>query len=626
MLSLFGSIAILFALIFSLLQTLLPMWGYWRKNPFILAFARPAAYGQGLYILIAYTLLTLGFINNDFSIAYIAANSHPDLPFIYRVTALWGSHEGSILLWILILNIWTTIVSFCKCQTSEQQQFRSLTLAILGLISFCFLSFLFFTSNPFLPNIGPQIGRDLNPLLQDPGFIIHPPMLYMGYVGFSAAFAMTQAALLQNNLSAHWANITRKFAIAAWSFLTLGIALGSWWAYRVLGWGGFWFWDPVENASLLPWLAGLALIHVLIVAEKRNMVKNWSVLLATFTFILSILGTFLVRSGVLVSVHTFASDPTRGIFLLILLATLIVIACMIYLKRLALTTQHSAAKKLFFLSREMFLLLNGGLLFAAMFTILLGTLYPLIIDAFHAGAISVGAPYFNLVMLPQVFFVMALMALVPFSRFDLKQKFPWKKISKNILISVFGAMSLIWATNYQFHWQAILVLSLSFCIILNTFPFLRSSTGMTVAHTGFAVFLIGIILSSTLNIEKMVRMEIGQTATIGPYNFHFLSTEGIKGENFRGIRAKFQITKNNRHIIFMQPEKRIYPVRDMVMSKVAIHPSIFRDLYLVLGDPFSETDWSVRLYYKPFIRWIWLGAFIMILGGILSLQNRFLKG
>src|SRR3990167_3600417 len=401
MINLFGTIAILFALFFALLQTLLPLIGYRRHNTLLLAFARPAAYGQAFYMLIAYGLLTLAFVQNDFTLTYVANNSHTSLPLIYKLTAPWGAHEGSILLWILILNIWTIAFSIVTKVDDAQ---RALTLALLGIISFCFLCFLLFTSNHFLATPELQSSRDLNPLLQDPGFIIHPPMLYMGYVGFSVTFAMTQAALLQNKLDSVWSLVIRRFAIAAWCFLTLGIALGSWWAYRVLGWGGFWFWDPVENASLLPWLAGLALIHVLIIVEKYNTTKKWAVLLAIITFILSLLGTFLVRSGVLVSVHTFANDPARGLFLLILLTILITAALLVYVVRLP-SIFSSFIKNAFF-SRETFLLTNSHLLFIAMLTILLGTLYPLILDALRIGSISIGAPYFNLVMLPQVFFVM----------------------------------------------------------------------------------------------------------------------------------------------------------------------------------------------------------------------------
>ncbi|OGT36054.1 MAG: hypothetical protein A3F11_05430 [Gammaproteobacteria bacterium RIFCSPHIGHO2_12_FULL_37_14] len=631
MLSLFGTIALLFALFFSFLQAVLPLWGYRRDNAIMLAFARPAAYGQCVYILIAYVLLTIAFANSDFTITYVAANSHPNLPLIYRLTALWGSHEGSILLWILILNVWTVTFSLCfhlspveeRINIEKNKIFFSLTLAILGIISFCFLSFLLLTSNPFVSTHELQTGHDLNPLLQDLGFIIHPPMLYIGYVGFSVAFAITQAALIQNNLSATWAILSRRFAIAAWTFLTLGIALGSWWAYRVLGWGGFWFWDPVENASLLPWLAGIALIHILILAEKRDASKNWAVLLIIITFALSILGTFLVRSGVLVSVHTFANDPTRGLFLLVLLGILITAAFAVYVIRISTSLSINQFQKITFFSREMFLLINGTLIFIAMLTILLGTLYPLILEALHFGSISVGAPYFNLVMLPQVFLIMIFMGLVSYSHWESSIAIiPWRKIAKKMLISCISAISLLWVISHQLDWIAIICLSLSIWIILNTVQFYRIATGMTIAHIGFAILIIGILLSSVLNQEREIRLKTGYSTNLGPYNFYFLSTEGIKGTNYHGIRANFEIRKNQHHIAYLHPEKRIYPVRDMVMTKVAIHPSIFRDLYLALGDPFAEDDWSIRLYYKPFIRWIWLGAIIMVIGGLFSIWQR----
>src|SRR3990167_1312828 len=637
MLSLFGTMAILFALLFSFLQAIVPLLGYWRNNPFMLAFARPAAYGQSLYVLIAYVLLTIAFVSNDFSLAYVAANSHPDLPLIYRFTAIWGAHEGSILLWILILNSWTIAFSFIfypylkfilrslpqaeplkGLTTQNNKTLFALTLAMLGMISFCFLCFLLFTANPFLSTLEPQAGHDLNPLLQDPGFIMHPPMLYMGYVGFSVAFAITQAALIQGQLNQTWASTTRLFATTAWCFLTFGIALGSWWAYRVLGWGGFWFWDPVENASLLLWLNGIALIHVLILIEKRNTAKNWGGLLAIFTFILSLLGTFLVRSGVLVSVHTFANDPTRGIFLLSLLAILTTIALAVYIIQMPssniLLTKTSC-------SRETFLLLNSSLLSIAMLTILLGTVYPLILDALHLGSISVGAPYFNSVLLPQVLLVMFLMGLLPFSHWQKLTIIPWKKICQQLLVSLISAISILWALAHSTDWLAVLCLSLSIWIILNTLPWWRMTSGMALAHIGFAILIIGILLSSILNIQQEIRIQVGQVTTIGPYNFYFLSTEGIKGSNYHGIRGNFEVVKNKHHLTYLHPEKRIYPVRDMVMTKVAIHPGIFRDLYLALGEPYKQDDWSIRLYYKPFIRWIWLGAIIMMLGGLLSIRQ-----
>lgn len=620
MIQLFGVISLLFALFFAMLQGTLPLIGFYRQNPYLLAVARPAAFSQFIFLMMAYALLTIAFCTSDFSIAYVAANSHPSLPFMYRLTAVWGAHEGSILLWIVILSIWTVAYS-CL-----QKNNAALVLSVLGLISFCFLCFLLLTSNPFLPALTPQSGQDLNPLLQDPGFVIHPPMLYTGYVGFSVAFAITQAALIRGKLDSAWAQITRRFAIAAWCFLTLGITLGSWWAYRVLGWGGFWFWDPVENASLLPWLSGTALIHVLLLAEKRNMAKGWAALLAIISFALSLLGTFLVRSGVLISAHTFANDPERGVFLLLLLAVLVTAALSVYVARLP---QFSSERTPPFswLSREMGLLLNSTLLFVAMMTVLLGTLYPLILDALHLGTISVGAPYFNRVMMPLVFIVMFLMGFIPLCtwqkrRSDQSIPFILQAALKNMLISIFAALSLLWAVTGHFDFIAIVSLSLSFWIIQSIRGSLRLHAGMSIAHVGFAVLVIGIMLSATLNEEREVRVKPGDGITLGPYQFFFMTTEGADGSNYRGIRATFDVLKNGRHITLMHPEKRIYTVRDMVMTKVDIHPGIFRDLYLALGEPLDHSYWSLRLYYKPFIRWIWFGGLFMILGGIIAILQR----
>jgi cytochrome c-type biogenesis protein CcmF len=621
MIALFGKISLILAICFSLLQSVLPLWGYFRHNPYLLASARPSAWGQCICITSAYVLLTIAFANSDFSIAYVAANSHPSLPLMYRLTAVWGAHEGSLLLWILILTIWTVAFSL----TQKNNPSLPLVLAVLGLISFCFLCFLLLTSNPFLPALGPQTGHDLNPLLQDPGFVIHPPMLYAGYVGFSVAFAITQAALLRGQLDTTWATITRRFAIAAWCFLTLGITLGSWWAYRVLGWGGFWFWDPVENASLLPWLSGTALIHVLILSERRNVAKGWAALLAIISFALSLLGTFLVRSGVLISVHTFANDPARGVFLLLLLAVLLTAALVIYVIRIP---QISSEKTPPFswLSRETGLLLNSSLLFVAMLTILLGTLYPLILDALRLGTISVGAPYFNKVMAPLVFIVMTFMGLGPLCCWqDQSIKNLWKLAWKKIVVSItFAIVLLAFFTHRSFTLldidiTAVISLSLSFWIMLSISHSIRLLPGMSLAHLGFAVFVIGIMLSSSLSQEREVRIKPGSVVDIGPYQFLFLSTEGVSGANFRGIRADFEVTKNNRHITNMYPEKRIYPVREMVMTKVDIHPGIFRDLYIALGEPLDQDHWSVRLYYKPFMRWIWFGGIMMIIGGIIAI-------
>jgi cytochrome c-type biogenesis protein CcmF len=613
----FGEACLLFGIIFSLLQSMLPLVGRYRNNLYLLACARPCAWGQFFFVTAAYTLLTIGFLKNDFSIAYVAENSHSALPFMYRLTAVWGAHEGSILLWIFILNIWTIVYSLKK-----NDVLQPVVLAVLGIISFSFLSFLLLTSNPFLSALFPSNGHDLNPLLQDPGFVIHPPMLYTGYVGFSVAFAITQAALLNGKLDQVWAKMTRQFATAAWCFLTLGIALGSWWAYRVLGWGGFWFWDPVENASLLPWLSGTALIHVLVLVERRGVAKSWAALLAIVSFILSLLGTFLVRSGVLVSAHTFANDPARGIFLLLLLALLTTAALAVYalrLPKLSLSEAPSFSR----LSREMGLLLNSALLIVAMLTILLGTLYPLILDAFHLGIISVGAPYFNMVMAPLVFLTLALMGFAAMCHWQNQTaRKIWQKSWKKILISTISALGLVWYFVGQIDITAVSALSLSFWVILSILDSLRLLPGMALAHLGFAVFVLGVMLSSILNQELEIRIHPGTVVNLGPYQFFFLDTKGISGSNYRGIQATFEVAKNTLHVTTMYPEKRIYTVRDMVMTKVAIHPGIFRDLYIALGEPLDQNDWSVRIYYKPFIRWIWFGAMLMIVGGILAILQR----
>lgn len=619
MIQLFGEGSLYIALGFALLQSLATFWGYWRNNPFAIACARPAAWGQFICVLSAYCLLTFAFITNDFSIAYVAANSHETLPFMYRATAVWGAHEGSILLWVLILALWTFIFSL-QVKDNRQDFFKPLVLAILGLISVFFLIFLLFTSNPFQAASLGQTAQDLNPLLQDPGFIIHPPMLYMGYVGFSTAFAITVAALLQGMLDRRWIYTAKLYAIAAWCFLTFGIMLGSWWAYRVLGWGGFWFWDPVENASLLPWLAGTALIHILILVEKRGSAKAWAALLAIICFSLSLLGTFLVRSGVLISAHTFASDPSRGVFLLLLLAILLLSALTIYLLRLPAASQHVLFPAL---SRETSLIVNSALLMIAMATILLGTLYPLIVDALHLGSISVGAPYFNIVMLPLLFILMAAMGAGALCRWQgqtLREW--WLTARKNGAISLLLAALLVYIFTAQFLFVTVTSLALSFWVILSVLPQCRLQPAMSLAHAGFAILIIGIVLSSTLNQEKEVRMRPGNAVRVGPYQFFFIDTQGINGSNYRGIQAEFEVLKDTRHVTSLYPEKRIYTVRDMVMTKVDIHPGIFRDLYIALGEPLAGDDWSVRIYYKPFIRWIWLGGILMMISGVIAIFTR----
>lgn len=618
MLILFGYLSLWSALVFACVQSFPVFVGFYRRNPYLLAAARPAALAQCAAILFAYILMTIAFVTSDFSIAYVGMNSHPLLPFMYRLTAVWGGHEGSILLWIVLLNVWTVAFS----ALNKKHVLMPLTTAVLGVINVCFLLFLIFTSNPFLPADHLLTGSDLNPLLQDPGFVIHPPMLYTGYVGFAVTFAITMAALLRGEINQSWAVLTRRYALAAWCFLTLGIMLGSWWAYRVLGWGGFWFWDPVENASLLPWLAGTALIHVLLVTERRDAAKIWSVLLALVTFALSLLGTFLVRSGVLVSAHTFANDPSRGVFLLLLLAIVLTLALGIFLVRMPMLAGKHQAPPFHFVSRETGLLLNSGLLIIAMLTILLGTIYPLIIDALHMNAISVGAPYFNMVMTPLVFILMTFMGIGPLCQWQQQEVKPLlMKLGKQALYSLVAALVLLWGITGTLQPSALISLTLSLWIILSVVGAVRVKPGMVLAHSGFAVLIIGILLSSLLSQESEVRIKPGNAVKLGPYQFFFVDVKAANGSNYRGVRAQFEVLKDTRHITNMMPEKRIYFVRDMVMTKVDIHPSLFRDLYLALGEPLENDEWSVRLYYKPFIRWIWAGSLIMIIGGIISISG-----
>ncbi len=618
MISIFGNLSLILALLFCLLQSIVPLFGAWKRNPYALAIARPAALGQFIFIMMAYVLLTIAFAVSDFSITYVAENSHPALPLMYRLTAVWGAHEGSILLWTCILSVWTIVFSIVE----KNNPSLPIVLSVLGCISLCFLFFLLLTSNPFLAATSQLEGKDLNPLLQDPGFVIHPPMLYTGYVGFAVAFAITQAGLITGKLDANWASLTRRFALAAWCFLTFGIALGSWWAYRVLGWGGFWFWDPVENASLLPWLSGTALIHVLLLVEKRNCMKGFAALLALICFALSLLGTFLVRSGILISAHTFANDPMRGMFLLMLLAIVMTSALIVYVIRIPSFINNSP---IYFplLSREMSLLLNSALLLVAMLTILLGTLYPLIIDALHLGSISVGAPYFNMVMMPLTCIIMFFMGVAAFSRWqDTFNKKIYFNLLKNLIVSVCFACAVLIGITNSLNLTALISLSLSCFIIINMLGTRKFISGMMLAHLGFAVLIIGIMLSSLLNIESNVRIKPGNATHIGPYQFFFVDTESSNGTNYRGIRANFEVIKNKNHIADLHPEKRIYIVREMVMTKVDIHPGIFRDLYIALGEPLDQNYWSLRIYYKPFIRWIWFGAAIMILGGLLAIRQR----
>lgn len=626
-----GHYALILALLLALIQTIFPL----CNKSYGVAIARPAAYGQMLFISLAFIALAAAFLTNDFSVLYVANNSNSQLPPIYRFSAIWGAHEGSLLLWVLLLSFWTISVAFFSRKLPAD--ITAKILSVLGFISVGFLLFLLFTSNPFLrllPN-PPADGLDLNPLLQDPGLVIHPPMLYMGYVGFAVAFAFAITALMTGKLDAAWARWSKPWTLIAWCFLTFGIVLGSWWAYRELGWGGWWFWDPVENASFLPWLAGTALIHSLSVTEKQNLFKAWTVLLAIVTFSLSLLGTFLVRSGVLISVHTFASDPSRGLFMLIFLSVVIGVSLTLYAWRVQQIRTSPAPFGL--LSRQSFLLSNNMLLTGAMLTILLGTLYPLFMDALGLEKISVGPPYFNIVFMPFMACILFLMGIVPFSRWhETEGKTLLKKLWLTFAAAFLLALILPWVITHTLNWTVVLGLTFAGWVILSTVKSVLQKTtyfwgvrqltlaqwGMVIAHIGMAVCAIGVVLVSHYSVQKEVRMLPNERVSIGVYTFEFMGTREFEGPNYHVSEGGVMVMDNNQPLTFLTPQQRIYTVQKTALAKTAIHANVFRDLYVALGEKLEGKAWSLRIYYKPFVRWIWGGGLLMIVGGLLSAFHR----
>ncbi len=631
-----GHFSLILALIVGLLLAFLPLIGTSRGILTWVAFAKPAAQAQLALIAFAYICLTYAFTNDDFSLAYVANNSNSHLPLLYKISGVWGGHEGSLLLWVFILSIWTGAVSIFTRSIPDEVSAR--VLAIMGMISVGFLLFLLFTSNPFERLFPiPAEGRDLNPLLQDIGLAIHPPMLYLGYVGFSVAFAFSLTAMISGRFDAAWARWARPWTNIAWMFLTIGIALGSWWAYYELGWGGWWFWDPVENASFMPWLIGTALIHSLAATEKRGVFKAWTILLAVFAFSLSLLGTFLVRSGVLISVHAFATDPSRGLFILIFLSIVIGGSLLLYAWRAPGIVSHVKFEAI---SRETAILLNNIIFGVLCFAVLLGTLYPLILDALGLGKISVGPPYFNL-----IFSIIGIpMAML----IGVGALLRWKKdrverISR-VVIAIFvisvaaGLLFPILMPHYS-PGAALGVFAGSFVIILSlkgladrghpgrriqslrTTP--RGFYGMTVAHIGIGMFVIGVTLTNVYSVERDVRMEAGEQFSIFDYQFVFNGTERLAGPNYQAVRGNFDVFKNQHLVAQLFPEKRTYLVQQSPMTEAAIDPGFTRDIYIALGEPLeNEQVWAVRIYYKPFIRWIWLGALIMAFGGFLGATDR----
>jgi cytochrome c-type biogenesis protein CcmF len=634
-----GHFAIVMALVMALIQAILPLTGAALLNERWMAVARPAAYGQFGFLLFAFLGLTYAFVSNDFTVAYVANNSNTLLPLGYKISAVWGGHEGSLLLWALVLAGWTAAVAYWSQPLPQVISAR--VLGVMGLIAIGFVSFLLFTSNPFdrlLPDFPPD-GGDLNPLLQDFGLIVHPPMLYMGYVGFSVAFAFAIAGLLGGRLDSAWARWSRPWTTVAWCFLTIGIALGSWWAYYELGWGGWWFWDPVENASFMPWLAGTALMHSLAVTEKRGVFKAWTVLLAILAFSLSLLGTFLVRSGVLTSVHAFAADPERGYFILVFLVMVVGGSLLLFMIRAQALKSES---RFDLYSREMFLLLNNIVLICATGLVLAGTLYPILFDVLGWGKISVGPPYFNTVFVPISLLLMLFTGIGPLVNWKRHQMALLRRtLLQALVISLLLAALALWLVDAGWNWLVFLALGLcvwvSWIMLSETFKKIRSAKagflagmlrlsrsywGMVIAHLGMVVTVAGITMTSTYDVERDVRMAAGDVVQIGPYQFAFAGVEVVRGPNFNSTQATVNVTLDGQHITTLVPEKRQYLVRRDVMTEAAIDPGFTRDLYVALGEPLPDGSWAVRVYYKPFMRWVWGGGMIMALGGFIALSDR----
>jgi len=630
-----GNFAIILALCFALLQGLTPICRYLKTRasadttPLITEISVTAALAQCGFLVVAMLCLIISFLNNDMTVIYVQEHSHQLLPFLYRVGAAWGGHEGSLLLWCLILSGWTTAFIVFARRSLPVTSFTKIIM-LLGFISAGFITFLFFTSDPFkrvFPT-APIIGDDLTPILQDPGLIFHPPMLYLGYVGFAIAFAFAICALIEGKFDKNMAQILRPWVVLPWSCLSCGIVLGSWWAYRELGWGGWWFWDPVENASLLPWLSATALIHALIVSEKRDVFKGWTILLAIVTFTLSLLGTFLVRSGVLVSVHTFASDPTRGLFLLLYLAIIIGGAFVYYGMRIR---HFYRAPNFELFSRETFLLINSIILLTAVATITIGTLYPIVLDALDLEKISVGEPYFNTVFLPIILPLLFLMGFAPHVSWG-QQSFPklWQKLRVNLISCAVLSCTLPWLMGFPFAGMASLGIFFSLWIIMATLQYMHQvwiarkkfdlqHAAMIVAHLGIAVLALGITVNKAYSEEKQVKIQPGETVTLAGYHFTFQKVEETHGPNYKSATATFIVQSNHQTPHLLISQQRIYSSHDQALSKPGILVNPWRDLYLALGAPLPGEAWSVRIYYKPLVRWIWSGGFMLLMGGLLSL-------
>ena len=633
-----GNYALALSLAVSFFLAIFPLWGAEKGHSQLMSLARPMTYGLFFTLTIAFAVLFYLFAVNDFSVQYVVNNSNSSLPIYYRLSAVWGSHEGSLLLWIWLLTLWGAAVALFSKHLPQEAVAR--VLGIMGIISIGFLLFVLFTSNPFtrtFPDF-PVDGRELNPMLQDVGLIFHPPLLYMGYVGFSVAFAFAIASLMTGKLDSAWARWSRPWTMAAWVFLTLGIVLGSWWAYYELGWGGWWFWDPVENSSLMPWLAGTALIHSLAVTEKRGSFKAWTVLLAILAFSLCLLGTFLVRSGILVSVHAFASDPTRGLYILAYLVVVIGGSLTLYAYKGNQIRSRDNAERY---SRETLLLLNNILLMTALCVVFLGTLLPLVHKQLGLGSISIGAPFFDQMFLIIMTPFALLLGIGPLVKWRRDQ---FSEIRTPVVVSVIVMAIAGFALPYFLHNKltisVVLGTMMSIIIVLLSLyemkqrathresffkgitKLSRSHWGMILAHLGVAMTVWGIAFSQNFSVERDVRMAVGDTVQIADYDFKFTGVSDANGPNYMGGKAQIDISKDGKPEATLFAEKRFYTVSKMPMTEAAIDWGFTRDLYVALGEKIEDNSWALRLYYKPFIRWIWIGGLFMALGGLLCMFDR----
>ncbi|GIU37224.1 heme lyase CcmF/NrfE family subunit [Shewanella schlegeliana] len=631
-----GHFSLIIGLAFAMLLAIVPLVGVARKDQYLVRYAWPLSYGMFFFILFSVVALGYSFAVDDFSVAYVAHHSNSELPIFFKIAAVWGGHEGSLLFWVFSLAAWAAAVAlFSK---GLEEVFTARVLSILAMILIGFTLFMLLTSSPFARLFPiPMEGRDLNPMLQDVGLIFHPPMLYLGYVGFAVSFAFAIAALMSGRLDSAWARWSRPWTLAAWVFLTGGISLGSWWAYYELGWGGWWFWDPVENASFMPWLIGTALLHSVIVTEKRGAFRNWTVLLSIFAFSLSLLGTFIVRSGVLTSVHSFAADPSRGMFILLLLGLAVGGSLTLFAFR---ASEMRSPARFELKSKETMMLICNLLLTVACGTVLLGTLYPLLIDALGMGKISVGPPYFNAVFVPIVLVLFGFMGVGPVIRWKKSKAGEMKRqLIVPAVIAAVAGLAAPFLADGQFNIWVVFGIGMAVWVALMTFRAAynivktkdgsidltrlgRSQLGMIIAHLGIAVSVVGATMVSNYSLEKSVRMGPGISHELAGYTFNYVETKNVVGPNYTAQQGQIEVYEGDDYVTLLRPDRRQYNVRTMDMTEAGIDWGLFRDLYVTMGDPISRTEYAVRINYKPYVRWIWFGSIFMMVGGFFAASDK----